>query len=212
MKISGLCGQISAMAVTLLVGGSSTLAEDRYVDANSTNPQAPFTNWGTAAANIQDAIDAAQPGDTVLVTNGVYRFGGRVVLGVSNVVVDPSGTYAVIPGYDTNRVAVTKAIRVQSVTGPDTTIIDGLGNSRCVYLTNGAALIGFTVTNGFTSWAGAGVWSLSTNTVVSNCVVVGNRSIVGQGGGLFSGTTHDCILRNNRTTYQGGGSICCRSE
>ena len=48
------------------VGTAATL----YVDINSANPTSPYTTWETAAKTIQDAIDAAQSGDTVVVTNG----------------------------------------------------------------------------------------------------------------------------------------------
>ena len=51
------------------------------VDAAGVNPIAPYSTWATAATNIQDAINIAAAGDIVLVTNGVYAAGGKVIGG-----------------------------------------------------------------------------------------------------------------------------------
>ena len=111
-----------AFAVALLLAGvGSVLASVRYVDVNSTNATPPYTNWTTAATNIQDAVDAAVAGDEIVVTNGVYATGGRSTI-------DQSTT--------TNRVVVDKPVTLRSVNGPQSTIIDGCGVVRCVYLTN----------------------------------------------------------------------------
>jgi hypothetical protein len=53
-----------------------------YVDSNSTNSVAPFTTWSTAATNIQDAVEAAAAGDSILVTNGIYSTGGKSMDGI----------------------------------------------------------------------------------------------------------------------------------
>jgi hypothetical protein len=169
----------------------------RYVSLTSTNPIAPYSDWSIAATNIQDAIDAASEGDLVLVTNGVYAVGGRPVNGNAL----------------TNRVALTKPLSVQSVNGPAVTVIQGYqmpgttnGDSavRCVYMTNGTSLFGFTLTggatraiaNGMADGNGGGIWCESLSAFVTNCAIIGNNSGYG-GGGAFAGTFANCILSNN---------------
>ena len=175
-----------------------------YVDAGSTNPIAPYTNWPTAAAVIQDAVDAAAAGDEVVVTNGVYGTGGS-------------------PADGSNRVAVTKALTLRSVNGPGVThivgyqvpgTINGAAAVRCVYLAGHAILTGFTLTNGATDnnymrpievLTGGGVLCMWTDqsAVVSNCVLVGNSANY-YGGGVRFGTLNNCVLMGNSAPFGGG--------
>jgi parallel beta-helix repeat protein len=196
------------LSILLALLAFSASAKPLYVDLNSTNPLSPYADWSTAATNIQDAVDAADPADTITVTNGVYETGGRIVYGAMS-----------------NRLAVTKAVTVQSVNGPEVTIIKGYqvpgttngdGAVRCVWLTNGAVLSGFTLTNGATrsvgdsgnERSGGGVWCVSSSAVVTNCVLSGN-SASGAGGGAFYGTLEGCTLSGNSVSAgvgQGGGA------
>src|SRR5436190_19809393 len=135
MKLLQIGGVVFALVAV------QALAAVRFVKAGNGSAAPPYASWPTAAATIQDAVDASDPGDLVLVTNGTYQVGGR-----------PDNYY----GNDlTNRVLIDRAITVQSVNGPAVTTI--LGNPvfgtaavRCVNIGDDAVLNGFTLKNGGT--------------------------------------------------------------
>ena len=188
-----------------------TWAATHYVDANCASPIPPYTNWATAARVIQDAVDEASDGETVLVTNGLYNTGGRTV-----------GTNLL-----QNRVAIERAIRLESVKGPPVTIIEGArapagdesgngdGAVRCIYLglTN-AVVSGFTLTNGHTMitdhWPdgfGGGVNIAAhfpgPDGMLTNCMLSGNSAY--GGGGAYGGILYNCTLTGNSASSGGGG-------
>jgi hypothetical protein len=173
-----------------------------HVRPDSPAPTLPFASWTTAALTIQDAIDAAQPGDTVLVTNGIYATGGPL----------------------SNRVVIDKAIRVQSVNGAALTTIvgaagpggsNGAGAMRCVYVGPDAVLAGFTLTNGHTltpaeaqnsnlNLYGGGAFCESSG-AISNCVFTGNFAHR-DGGGVSGGRIFGSTFTNNVAFDDGGGA------
>src|SRR5437899_911416 len=84
---------------------------------------------------------------------------------------------------------------------------------RCVYLANGATLVGFTLRKGATAASGdyslersgGGVWSSSYAATISNCVLEANSSSLHAAGAL-RGTLSRCVLRGNRCFDGGGGA------
>jgi parallel beta-helix repeat protein len=180
--------------------------DTHYVRSSGSVPTVPYTNWATAAHTIQDAIDSTSDGDLVLVSNGVYATGGRVVASSAL----------------TNRVVIDKAIRVQSVTGPIHTVIQGRWDPattngdaavRCVWMTNGASLVGFTLTNGATRMVtsdadgrGGGLYAPSGTITASNCVFTGNAAEDNGGGVYFRGSLNQCTLVGNTAGGSGGGA------
>ena len=197
---------LSIIAILIALSAVFSRATTHFVALNSPNPTAPYTNWDTAAHVIQDAIDAAESGDTILVTNGLYNTGGHPVIETL-----------------TNRVAITKPLTVQSVNGPVVTIIEGYqvpgttngdGAVRCVYMTNNATLIGFTITHGATYTnadsfndenVGGVMCANFTNSVLSNCTIIAN-SAYSECGGVLLGTLNNCIIANNSDSSEAGGT------
>ena len=102
------------------------------------------------AATIQQAINAAAPGDTVLVAPGTYV---------------------------ENLTFLGKAITVVSEGGP-VTVIDGNGAGSVVAFTSGeprgAVLRGFTVQCGATSFSGGGVFIQNSSPTIADNWIVGN--------------------------------------
>jgi hypothetical protein len=175
----------------------------KCVDAGSAAPAPPYSGWDSAASMIQDALDAADTADFILVTNGIYNAGGRAMF--SDL---------------TNRVALTKPITVLSMNGPASTVIEGgwdpVANNgplavRCAWLTNGASLHGFTLWRGATRQSGnqdalrngGGVFGCSTNAIVTDCVLAGNTAYY-LGGGCFMATLKSSVLYSNAAQMGGG--------
>jgi parallel beta-helix repeat protein len=189
-------GGVSATVLVQIAEGTV-----HYVNWNNSAPAAPYTNWSMAATNIQDAIDAASPmGALVLVTNGIYSTGGRAVSGAM-----------------TNRAAIDKPITIESVNGPDVTVIQGQGPPgpgavRCAYVGTNAVLSGFTLAGGGTAnggdaareQSGGGAFCEDSGTLI-NCLLAGNAAY-NRGGGAYGGTLMDCTLATNQAP-QGGGSF-----
>ena len=182
-------------------------AVDWYVATNGTG--SGTGGWADATNSLQGAIDDCEKSNTVWVSNGVYRTGAIL--------------YALDNNVTSNRIAIWKPLTVRSLNDdPAQTVIEGGGveaNSnavRCVAMTNGAALIGFTLSGGRTRGAaatcpGAGVLCLSTDTVISNCIMTdcraNNLGGFGFGGGAYKGTLYGCILTNGNALYGGGAYL-----
>ncbi len=100
----------------------------------------PFSSWITAATNLEAAVEVAADGETILVTNGVFSLASELV--------------------------IDKSVKLMSVNGPGTTILDGGNQNRCLRIAHSNAVVdGFTLTRGWTTNSGGE--SLSTKALCS---------------------------------------------
>jgi hypothetical protein len=180
-----------------------------YADASRADDSGDGLSWGTAKRTIQAAVDAAQTGDTVTVTNGVYGEGTRIT---------PGGLFQ-------NRLVITNGVLVKSVNGAGVTVIQGSGADcfdtadavRCVFIADG-------VLDGFTLQGGAAVahWTspdprdksggclcmgeATAGSEARNCIITGGMAY--DGGGVWGGRLVNCLILNCNAYYPAGADSC----
>jgi len=139
--------------------------------------------------NIQAAVDASSDGDEIIVLPGTYT-------GVGDSVVNMLG----------------KEIWLHSSKGEQVTIIDGEGVRRGIYCANGetsnTSIEGFTITNGYATDYGGGMFNNSSSPTMIDCSFVNNSA--NEGGGMCndkdsSPTLDGCSFINNNVSHSGGG-------
>ncbi|MCD4653974.1 right-handed parallel beta-helix repeat-containing protein [bacterium] len=143
---------------------------------------------------IQEGIDAASDGDTVLVADGIYTGGNNKNL-------DFNG----------------KLILLTSENGAQNCIIDCEGSGRGIYLhsyeTSAAGINGFTIKNGVALGEdyryGGGVCLAPASATLSNCVVTDCFALSGGGGIYVFGSViiSNCTITKN-SADKGGGISC----
>ncbi|MDP2895874.1 MAG: hypothetical protein Q8Q12_04855 [bacterium] len=189
MKTLILTVALVCLCVCLPIG-SSTLAVTRYVDG-SVSASGDGASWDTAFKAIQEGIDAASDGDTVLVAEGTYveniNFNGKNITLTSTDPLDPTVVANTI--IDGNQ-----AGSVITFSGTET--------ESCV-------LSGFTLRNGGAEYGG-GVHGAKTHATVRNNVITGNLAQK-VGGGLWdcSGRIQNNVIAKNRAGDSGGGQAYC---
>lgn len=143
----------------------------------------PYDTWPTAATNLQAAIDIANPGGEILVSNGLYRLQAQV--------------------------EIDQALTVRGVNGAAYTEVNGGDAVRCFLVSDpGAVLDGFRITGGRAS-GGAGV-TLEGGGTVQQCIVVSNRTVGSDadGGGIScrrGGHVQHCRVFDNTSDDDAGG-------
>ncbi|MCA1808972.1 MAG: right-handed parallel beta-helix repeat-containing protein [Lentisphaerae bacterium] len=174
---------------------------------NNLHAAPPYSDWYTAAAHIQDAINDATDGDLIWVGPGTYTVPTNAL------------TYDSV----TNVVDLRKAVTLRSVEGPANTRIDGqdLYRGMYVYPPSGtqAVVVGFTIHNGRADWgagSGGGIYlqNQSSRTVVLRNSVIESNTAGVSGGGIYLGPGNprtftaiisNCVVRLNNAGTAGGG-------
>jgi len=159
-------------------------------------------------AAIQNAIDAAVPGDEVIVEDGVWS-------GPGNTNLDFWG----------------KAITLRSASGnPAACVIDCQGSGRGLYIHSGetttTVVTGLTIRNGNVTASspglacGGGVYCYFSSPTLTNCIINGNNAsgYASCGGGVYCGFSAcpvltDCVISGNTASRisgpSGGGGVGC---
>lgn len=183
-----------ALFLLLVLGGRVRAAPDTLcVAPGGTGCVEPC---GGCYASVQAAVSAANPGDEILVAEGVYTTNGAAQVALINEGVTVRGGYTTanwIMPYPTSQPAVLDA--------------EGLGRVIYVFGDITPTLEGLWLTNGQAS-DGGGIYARDAHPVISGCHVFSNATTF-NGGGIRLRDSPGAVLMNNRvysnTSNNGGG-------
>ncbi|MBN2054213.1 right-handed parallel beta-helix repeat-containing protein [bacterium] len=159
--------------------------------------QGAIINVPGSQPTIQAGINAAFPGDTVMVASGTYT-------GPGNYDIDTMG----------------KAITITSQNGATQCVIDVYWSGRGFYLHSGegtgTVINGFTIRNGWVLDQGGGIGCFNASPTITNCVISDCTARNNGGGALyFSGSTNAIVafttIANNTSENRGGGAYAMNS-
>jgi hypothetical protein len=219
--------------------GAVAFADIIFVDANATGPSPNGISWQQAYTVLQDALDAAQPGDEVWVAQGTYKPSTRIDPGDSR-----SAAFQLVSGVKIlGGFNGTEMHRRQRSWLPNATILsadigiegDSVDNCYHVFyhpvgldLDASAVLDGFTITGGNASGSHGSVHSNgggmnnygNSSPTIINCVFLDNRAN-SMGGGLYNSgdynhtdsttTVINCKFISNHAAWGGGLGVCWSS-
>jgi len=172
-------------------GGRIALWGLLFILVSVTNASAGMLNVPNDYLSIQEAIDASEAGDTIIVASGLYRLS--------------SG----------NLYISRKSLTLRSAQGAQDTIIEGRGGNPVITLAEDsrAVIDGFTVTSrnntDIKSVKGGGIYCApASSPTIINSIITGNNAVFG--GGIFCAPWSSPIIENNvvsrnRAVRFGGG-------
>jgi Leucine Rich Repeat (LRR) protein/parallel beta helix pectate lyase-like protein/thrombospondin type 3 repeat protein len=160
--------------------------------------EAPFTS-------LQDAINAAGQNDIIKVAAGIYY---ETLTFITEITLQGGWNIDFSQRWDFENDGIEPTAGYQ-------TIIDGEGYGSCItlnYISEQAAIDGFTIQNGETEGYGGGISNDHSSPVISNCIFLNNSTINSGGGGgidnFYSSPTIDnCVFSGNSTETSGGGIL-----
>ena len=164
------------------IGGAADGAT-RYVNATNAAPSAPYATLGSAATNIQQAINASTSGDEIDVAPGTYRIAAPVTI-------PPSRTLTL------------------RGTQPRGATIDAQRLCTAVVIEGTNSVVeGFTIRNGVSPDYGGGV-VLAAPSTLRDCLITSNRAYGGAGIVLHKpGLVENCTIQSNLATFWAGGVL-----